>query len=138
MNSRLSIGVMLLLVGIASAGDIAQGQDEDQEKPTSFWMQKKLEYSQRIISGLATEDFEAIRKNATAMQNLNRIEGFVRRRDVKDYRTQLLIFEYANGELIRSADHKNVESAALAFTQLTLSCVNCHKVIRQPEAKESK
>ena len=132
---RMIVGIALML-GMAAASAVAQ--EEDQEKPTSFWMEKKLEYSERILSGLATEDFEAIRKNASAMQKLNRIEGFVRRRDAKDYRTQLQIFEYANSELIRSAEHKNVEGAALAFTQLTLSCVNCHKVIRQPEATEKK
>ncbi|MBX3415157.1 MAG: hypothetical protein KF708_20905 [Pirellulales bacterium] len=125
-----------MIVGIASAS--LSAQEGEEEKPTSFWMQKKLEYSQRILSGLATEDFEALRKNATAMQNLNRIEGFARRRDAKEYRTQLQIFEYANSELIRSANQQNIEAGALAFTQLTLSCVNCHKVIREPELAEKK
>jgi len=136
MSNWRRFAAAVLVAGVTTVGVFAQ--DPPEEKPTSFWMQKKLEYSERILSGLATEDFEAIRKNASAMQNLNRIEGFVRRRNAKDYRTQLQIFEYANGELIRSANQKNVEGAALAFTQLTLSCVNCHKVIRQPEVTETK
>lgn len=137
MDRRRSTIAFTIVLGIVASASVL-AQEDEAEKPTSFWMAKKLEYSERVLSGLATEDFEMIRKNASAMQKLNRIEGFVRRRDTKDYRTQLQIFEYANSELIRSAEHKNVEGAALAFTQLTLSCVNCHKVIRQPEAAEQK
>jgi hypothetical protein len=65
------------------------------------------------------------------MKRLSRIEGFVRRTDTKQYRTQLHIFDFANNELLQAAEDKNIERAALAFTQLTLSCVNCHKAIRQ-------
>jgi len=120
------------LIGVAVTGaSRAIGQEEDKEHPISYWMQKKLEYSQQILNGLATEDFAQIRKNAAAMKRLSRIEGFVRRTDTQSYRTQLHIFDFANNELIQAAEDKNVEGAALAFTQLTLSCVNCHKVIRQ-------
>lgn len=128
-----SLAAVLSLV--AAAGVVtacAEEQEEGQQQPTSFWMQKKLEYSQRVLNALPLEDFEEIRKNAAAMKRLSRIEGFVRRTDTEQYRTQLHVFEFANNELIRSADNKNIEGAALAFTQLTLSCVNCHKIIRQP------
>jgi hypothetical protein len=120
------------VIGVVVTGAArAIGQEEEKEHPTSYWMQKKLEYSQEILNGLATEDFPEIRKSAAAMKRLSRIEGFVRRTDTKQYRTQLHIFDFANNELLQAAEDKNIERAALAFTQLTLSCVNCHKAIRQ-------
>ncbi len=67
------------------------------------------------------------------MRRLCELEGFARRKDTKAYRAQLAIFEFANDELLRNVDEKDIEGAALAFTQLTLSCVNCHKQLRLPQ-----
>jgi len=92
-------------------------------------MKKKLEYSQNILSGLAIEDFASIRKNATSMKALDVLEKYVHPRS-NDYRMQLQTFQFANDELIRNAREKNVDGAALAYVQLTMSCVNCHKVLR--------
>jgi cytochrome c556 len=100
------------------------------EQPTSVWMKKKLEHSQSALRAIAMEDFDSLRASATAMRRLSDLEGFARRTDAKEYRAQLQIFEFANDELIRHAKDKNIDGAALAFTQLTLSCVNCHKHLR--------
>ena len=100
------------------------------ETKASFWMEKKLEYSQRIVRGLATEDFDEIGKAAKSMGALSQLERWVRG-GVPDYRSQLTNFQSANQELIRCAGDKNLDGATLAYMQLTLSCVNCHKVVRQ-------
>jgi hypothetical protein len=106
-------------------------------------MKRKLEYSKGILAGLAESDFEAITENAEAMRSLARIEAFVRRRS-PEYRTQMQIFMEANQEIVRQAERKNVEGASLGFTQLTISCVNCHKQLRAapgenpPPAEETK
>jgi cytochrome c556 len=54
------------------------------------------------------------------------------RAGMPEYRTQLQNFERANDQLIRHADAEQLDGAALAYVQLTLSCVDCHKVIRAP------
>jgi hypothetical protein len=112
---------------------VAPGQekkpsDEAQNTP-SFWMQKKLEYSQNILAGLAEADFDKIAENAQAMQGLSKVEWFVRSR-TPGYRTQLEIFLDANADLVKQAKQENLEGASFAFTQLTISCVNCHRKIR--------
>ena len=109
----------------------AWSQKEPQREP-NFWMKKKLEFSQHILSGLATADFEKIVKSASSMNNLSEIESVTRRTNSEAYRTQLRIFRYANEQLIKEADKKNIDGATLAFSQLTLSCVNCHKLLREP------
>jgi len=111
----------------------ANGQNKDdagQKQPASFWMKKKLEYSQNILAGIATADFDKIAENAQSMKNLSKIEGFIRGQS-PGYRTQLHIFEESADEIARQAKKDNVEGAALAFTQLTISCVNCHKHLRE-------
>jgi hypothetical protein len=105
----------------------------DEQQP-SFWMRKKLDYSQNILAGIATADFDKIVENAEAMRALGKIEGFIRGR-TPGYRTQLQIFEESNKEILYQATRDNVEGAALAFTQLTISCVNCHKQLREHSKK---
>jgi hypothetical protein len=108
-----------------------KGQDaSEKNQPTSYWMQKKLEYSKNILAGIAVADFDKIVQNAESMRRLSTIEGFIRGR-TPGYRTQLQIFEQSADEIIRQGQKDNVDGAALAFTQLTINCVNCHKQIRE-------
>src|SRR5215510_10461757 len=106
------------------------GSQEPAKKPgelyVSGWMKLKLEYSQNILAGIAKADYDLIVKNAQGMQALTSIEGFVRGK-TPGYAVQVEQFKEATAELIAQAKKDNVEGSALAFTQLTLSCVNCHK-----------
>jgi hypothetical protein len=75
-------------------------------------------------------EFEELAKAAEQMRLLGKLEGFIRRQNA-DYRIQLRTFEFANQELIRQAKRGNAEGAALAFNQLSNSCVACHIMLRE-------
>jgi hypothetical protein len=109
--------------------------DKEGEDSGSFWMQKKLEYSENILAGLAKEDFDQIAKNARSMGALNQMEKWVRG-GTPQYRAQLGIFQNANQQIIRMAQEEKLDGAALAYVQLTLSCVNCHKVVRDSSGEK--
>ena len=130
MKRLMVVAAVFLLCGFA-AGVTGQETDQDEQGP-SFWMAKKLEYSQTILNGLATEDFDKIEQNALAMKGLNRIEYFVRQQP-EGYRTQLKIFQYSVNELIRHSEDEDLDGATLAFTQMTISCINCHKQLRSAD-----
>ena len=110
---------VLLLACCMSPGVGAQDAGE-KNQPTSFWMQKKLEYSKNILAGIASADFDKLVENAESMRRLNAIEGFIRGR-THGYRTQIPIVEESDDVLMRQAKEDNVEGAALAFTQRTIS-----------------
>jgi hypothetical protein len=110
--------------------------DGSKAQPASFWMKKKLDYSQNILAGIATADFDKVVESAEAMRLLSKVESFIRGR-TPGYRTQLHLFEESTDEIIRQAKKDNVEGAALAFTQLTVSCVNCHKQLRETPHQQS-
>ena len=129
MKKLIASGLAVLLVA-ASASLLAQQPAEKDEPEPSIWMKQKMKYTQEILVGLATEDFDKIQQNATSMKGLNRIEYFVRRRP-EGYRTQLKTFQFGVDELLRHAKDENLDGATLAFTQITVSCVNCHKHLRQ-------
>jgi cytochrome c556 len=112
----------LILLAVRAAG-AAETDD------ASFWMKKKMEYSERILAGLAKADYDEIEKSASSMNKLSQIENWVRG-NTPGYKAQLASFRSANKSLIRMAQEKDVDGATLAFMQLTQSCVQCHKLIR--------
>ena len=91
-------------------------------------MVKKLEYTKQILAGLATEDFALITKNAEALNELGKRRWT--EEQSPQYRMQHQVFWFTNEALLDAAKEKNVDGATLAYTQMTLSCVNCHKLIR--------
>jgi hypothetical protein len=101
------------------------------DKPTD-WMKAKLEMSQGILAGLTKGDFEAVEAGAQKMNVVNHLEKLVAANQphYKEYMRQLNAFETANRELLRQAAKKNTEGATLAYVQLTVSCVHCHRVVR--------
>ncbi len=127
MKPILCIAVVAVLVSFA--GTLSFSEEPQNEQKPSFWMEKKMEYSKRILAGLANQDFDEIGKTARSLSALNQMEKWVRS-GVPEYRAQLQIFQNANQQLIKTADNQNLDGAALAYVQLTMSCVNCHKVIR--------
>jgi hypothetical protein len=110
------------------AADRAERQlREPQEQ--SIWMRQKMTASQKILEGLTKEDFELIRVNAQAMHFMGYLEAWARS-DTPGYGEQMQSFGFANGALVRAAKDKNLDGATLAYTQLAVSCVQCHKIVR--------
>ena len=119
--------MLACVVATLAVAPSARGDDEEQK--ANFWMKKKLEYTQAILTGLTDGDLDQVSKNARSMNTLGYLEKWIRANS-SDYKTQLKIFQNANKQLIEMADEENLDGAALAYTQLTLSCVHCHKIVR--------
>lgn len=126
----------LLLVSLAPEDEPKKAEEKDKREPSLF-MKKKLEYSENILAGLTSGDFDKVKENAKDMRALGTIEVFFRIRS-PGYRTQFLIFENANDELIAQAEKKNLEGVTLAFHQLTSNCVNCHKTLRETKPQDER
>ena len=128
------VGLFLGIPTITAAQEAAPKQPQAKtertgEQSTSFWMERKLHLSQQLLAGITAGDFDKVSTSAQAMKGLNKVEAFIRGR-TPGYRTQLQVFDESLDEIIRQADKDNLEGAALGFTQLTISCVNCHKQLR--------
>lgn len=78
---------------------------------------------------MAVGDLQAVQEKAEQMRLVSRIEGWVRNRK-PGYREQFQAFEFANAEILRNAKANNLDGAAIGFQQLTISCVSCHKILR--------
>lgn len=135
MTKHVLVHGMLAASIAISIAALTMGADEKQ--PASFWMKKKLQYSEKVLEGLAKADYETIAENAKLMNQLDQIEDFVRGRD-EEYRHHLKTFDRVTRELAQQANDEDIDGATLAFMELTLNCVNCHKHLRDRKDSGSK
>ena len=135
MRNPMKLALVALafsLPALCAPSVLGQQKKSDDEEKTSIWMKKKLEFSHEILSGLTKGDFEMVATNAQAMNILNYLERWSRA-DKAGYKQQITYFDMANRELIKHAKEKNIEGSVLAYNQLTISCVQCHKLVRDKD-----
>jgi cytochrome c556 len=135
MNRSLRIVIVVatgLLLTTIHPTTADEKPDPSAEK-ASAWMKQKLELSQNILAGLTKGDFEAVELNAQRMNIVNYLEKWAAadKPEYVAYKRQLSYFEMANREILRQSRAKNVEGATLAYNQLTVSCVQCHQIVRK-------
>lgn len=103
-------------------------KDEPRGELRKF-MRQKLEHSKGVLEGLALEDFDMIVRNADAMRTLSQDSRW-RVSPNMNYLRLSSEFQDLTNELIRSARKQNLDGATLAYVDLTLNCVKCHKLVR--------
>lgn len=118
----LAIGLMLGIAGNSQAQTKA-------DVSTSEIMKMKLDHSQKILEGIATENYELILANAQKLSRLSQATGW-HARQTPEYEMFTLEFRRHADALAKAAKNQNVDAASVAYFQMTISCVSCHKYIR--------
>jgi hypothetical protein len=104
------------------------GHGQEPQKVSEL-MRKKLVHAQKVLEGLATNDFEKITNSSQELMLISKsAEWYVVK--TPDYEMQSNIFRRAAETMIEKSREKNIEGVALAYVDLTLSCVKCHKYVR--------
>ena len=117
-----------MLVGSHGGVNAAADDDDPETKPEKPLMERKLEHAQGVLSALAREDFDALNKHADALLTLSEEQWISQ--ETPEYRAQLKDFWVVLEGVKSAADEKNIDGATLAYVQMTLSCVRCHKYLR--------
>jgi hypothetical protein len=117
-------GSLVLILSLAVPGN-AQKPDK-----VALFMRAKLEHSQKVMEGLATENFDLIAKNAQAMSLLSMAEDW-QVLETPEYNQHSQEFRRSADAITDAAKKKNLDGAALAYVDTTLKCVNCHKYVRK-------
>lgn len=100
-----------------------------EDRETGEIMQHKLLHSQFVLRGIALQDFGVIRTNALQLVKLSQLSGW-KARQTPEYELFTVEFRRHADALVDAAKSKNIDAATLAYTQMTFSCVSCHKYIR--------
>jgi hypothetical protein len=93
-------------------------------------MQRKLKCSQKVLEGVAVKDFNMI---VTQAEELVQVSKAAKWRVFKTPQYERFSNDFRrNAEvLIQQAKERNLDGAALAYVDLTLNCVKCHKHVRE-------
>ncbi len=119
----LSAFAMTLTVALAT-----MGQNEPRSGLRKF-MRQKLEHSQGILEGLTTENFDLIARNADALSTLSQDTRWRVTPNINYLRLSSEFQDLAE-EVARNARKRNLDGATLAYVDLTMNCVKCHKLVR--------
>jgi hypothetical protein len=116
----------LVLPALAGRGEEPKA---DKDKVAAL-MRKKLEHSQKVLEGITTQDFKMISSHAEELIAISK-EAEWKVIKTPRYETHSNDFRREAEDLIKAAKEKNVDAAALAYVDLTLTCVKCHKHVRE-------
>lgn len=130
MIATVMLAGVLGVTGLSVGAD-KKNQNKDQRKKAAAdtMMVKKLDHSKDILEGLAQEDFEKIVKGGEALKAISSMDEFMKY-NVLAYQNLAGEFRVSVDRMVKAAKVGNLDGATLGFNQMTVSCVECHKMIR--------
>jgi cytochrome c556 len=124
-NASFIVTAALLLFAIP----VMSSHGEDKNTLQKL-MTKKLANAQKVLEGLAINDYDLIAKHADELVQVSKAAEF-RVLKTQEYETNSNEFRRAAETMIQQAKAKNTDGVALAYVDMTLSCVRCHKHVRE-------
>lgn len=130
MKTRTMLGISFTILLISTFALVAQKDAKSDTKKLSALMQKKLVHSQKVLEGIAVKNFATIEKSAEELMAISKATEW---RVLKTVRYQMYSNQFRRSieTLQKNAKEKNLDAAALTYVDLTLTCVNCHKHVRE-------
>lgn len=122
------------LVAFVATMLVAPGAAEDKPKPPEpkklTVMQRKLSHAQKLLESLALNDFAKMESSAGELQ-LCAMEASWQIVKKPKYEIYSNDFVRQLDSIKTAAKKKNTDAAALAFVEMTLTCVKCHQFVRE-------
>ncbi len=116
------------LLGMLWFGGMGAARAQDAQK--SDFMRAKLMQSQKVLEGLVREDYDAIAKHSQEMSLLSQASNW-QVLQTPEYRERSTEFRRSVDALTEAGKNKNLDGAALAYVEVTMKCVTCHKYVRR-------
>jgi hypothetical protein len=133
---RIAVIVMgLLIATVLIAQQRIQDTEDVQPNQVGPFMRAKLEHSQKVLEGLALEDYDLIAKHGQALSLLS-LESSWNVLETVSYIQHSNDFRRATGALQQAAKEKNLDGATLAYVEVCMKCVNCHKYVRKARQQD--
>jgi hypothetical protein len=107
----------------------AKKETTDITPSTREFMRAKLAVSQKILEGLATEDFDLITKNAEKLSELSKEPAWEVLAN-PDYQKYSVEFRRNVSAMAAAGKSRNLDGATLAYLKVTMDCMECHRYIR--------
>ena len=93
-------------------------------------MKAKQKHAHALLDALTAGDHNALRRNAEVMSLIADMRLFATAYKTEEYKFQAQVFKHAADDLLVAAKAKNLDAAALAYSDMTRTCVKCHAHFR--------
>lgn len=93
-------------------------------------MKAKREHAHAVLDALTAGDHDALRRNAEVLVGIAQMRVFIAGYKTEEYQFQVKVFKHAADDLLAAAKAKNPDAAALAYSDMTRTCVKCHTHFR--------
>lgn len=114
--------------GLLAAAVVAQESAPKADAVADF-MRAKLGHSQRVLEGLSLEDYDLIARGAQELALASQASSW-QVLQTEEYSRQSGEFRRSCDSLRNAAKAKNLDGAALAWMEVTMKCIQCHKYVR--------
>jgi Cytochrome C''. len=111
--------------------------EQPADSETAEWMRMKLRSTQEILAGLTRGDLALVEDQANRILVFNMLEKYVSKNeqiDAEAYKKQLQEFENDAKDVKKHAKAKDIDATLKSFQKLTATCVDCHRLLRDPAA----
>ena len=119
---------LILVVAIEIGAGLMLAQTK-RDRVAKEFMREKLGHSQRVLEGIVTEDFDLIIAKGAVLSAMTR-EADWRLFENPEYDEQSRVFRRHVDAIVKAARDKNSEAATLSYVRMTMSCVDCHRLVR--------
>jgi len=119
----------ILVLGL-SAALVPLGSGQQPNDGLARIMKEKLKNSQLVMEGMALADFAKIRKGADELIQLSKTAEFMVHKTPR-YEVYSNDFRRAAETIYQKAKDQNIDGVALAYVDMTLTCVRCHQYVRE-------
>jgi hypothetical protein len=120
-----------LLAGLTLGVAHLMSQESKERGSKAGIMRMKLEPAKNILEGIALGDYQSVKKNTEQIRLLTLDEKWMYLQ-TETYREHTKNFERSLNLLKRMCDEKDMDGVTLAYMQVTMRCVECHRTLRDP------
>ena len=118
MNNPVLAISLLVLMALQTA----------RQGPVESLMKAKAGYAHRLLDAVVLGELETARDQAFRLKAVAETADW-NVMDTPEYVRESEAFIRATDRLLQSAESKNPEAVALAYVEVTLSCVHCHRYV---------
>jgi cytochrome c556 len=126
------------LIALFAGHGLAQPKKPTTEPSEKELMGKKREHAHAVLDALTAGDHAALKREATSLVRLaerpiflaDQKSGGEPKYKTEEYKFQVEKFKRAADDLLAAAETKNLDAAALAYRDMTRTCIKCHTHFR--------
>ncbi len=128
-----AVGSLLILAAVVTMAGVPAAEEPPVEADkVGAFMRAKLLHGQHVLEGLAVEDFDLIDRGAHDLALASQASSW-QVLQTEDYKRQSEEFRRSCNALRAAAKARNLDGAALAWMEVTMKCIQCHKYVRDTE-----